>query len=112
MALIKGIEVILYDEIEIGTDELGQPLTEVEEVAVQNVLVYPAEYEAMTSSTTLDTTKTTYRICIPKSDTHEWRNRTVEFFGKKWKTYTDEIQYIEEMVPMDWNRKILCELYE
>ena len=30
----------------------------------------------------------------------------MEFFGQKWHTYGGVQQYIEELVPLDWNKKV------
>ena len=35
----------------------------------------------------------------------------VEFFGQKWRTYGGVQQYIEELVPLDWNKKVKVERY-
>ena len=38
MAKIKGITIILYDEVETGTDPFGAPIIEEVEIPVENVL--------------------------------------------------------------------------
>ena len=52
-----------------------------------------------------------YELCIPKGDAHSWDDVTVEFFGQKWRTYGGVQQYIEELVPLDWNKKVKVERY-
>ena len=111
MVFIKGIDVILFEKTQTGVDPFGAPIYEETETVVSNVLVSPATQDDVVSSTMLDGTKTTYRLCIPKGDNHEWRDRDVSFFGKRWHTYTETIEYIDENVPLLWNKKILCEEY-
>lgn len=43
-----------------------------------------------------------YELCIPKGDTHIWENRTVEFFGKKWRTFG---------IPQEWIRNAAESLF-
>lgn len=46
---------------------------------------------------------------IPKGDTHDWEDVIVEFWGKRWRQYGRIIQGIEDLVPLDWNKKITVE---
>ena len=41
-----------------------------------------------------------------------WEDRKVEFFGEIWKTVGFSQQGIENMIPLDWNRKVQVERYE
>ena len=109
---LKGISVTLHEKVQTGFDPFGEPTFKIEETVVDNVIVAPATNDDLLSSINIDGTKTTYLLCIPKKDTHEWRDVDVEFMGKKWHTYTDTIEWIEDMVPLKWNKKVLCELYE
>ena len=53
-----------------------------------------------------------YILHIPKGDTHNWDDATVEFYGSKWKTYGNEIIYDEDLTPLDWNKQVKVERYE
>lgn len=105
--LIKGIDILLYSG---GTAE-----------TVSNVLVgNPASSgtaELPDSGGTLEN----YTLAIPKGDTHNWINRTVEFFGKKFRTVGIPLQGIEENIPLFWHKQVNvqrldisgdCTLYE
>lgn len=112
MGLIRGIDVTLYEKRKTGTDGFNRPVYEEIPEVVGNVLIQPG-----TSSETLDTLNLTgkklvYTLAIPKGDTHEWRNRKVEFFGKVFQTFGEPVQGIEAMLPLDWNMKVMVELYE
>lgn len=37
---------------------------------------------------------------------------TVEFFGRKWRTYGGVTEGIEELLPLAWNKKVKVERYE
>lgn len=82
MSLIKGITINLYEKKQIGTDGFNRPIHEETPVKVDNVLVAPASSDDVTAQNNLSGKKAMYSLAIPKGDTHDWENRTVEFFGK------------------------------
>lgn len=110
--MIKGIDVILFEEEEIGRDSLNQPVYKTTEAVISNVLVSPASTNEITDNTNLYGKKAVYTLAIPKGDEHDWTNKTVKFFGKLWRTFGEPIKGIEEMIPLDWNTKVSVELYE
>ena len=99
MGMIKGITIKLYEKTKTGEDAFGHPIFEETPVEVNNVLVAPVTSEA-------------YQLAIPKGDTHEWRNRKVEFFGKTFRTVNIPEEGIEDLIPLDWNKKVKVERYE
>ena len=110
-SMIKGIQVLLYEPTKTGEDAFKNPVYEEIPVAVDNVLVTPAESTDIVADLQLHGKRAVYELSIPKGDTHTWEDRTVEFFGKKWKTFGFCQQYITENVPLDWDRKIKVERY-
>lgn len=110
-SLIKGITVTLYEKIQTGTDDFNAPVYEEESVAVDNVLACPVSAEDIASDLQLYGKRAVYELCIPKGDTHNWEDKRVDFFGHSWRTFGFPKEYIEGMVPMDWNRKIRVERY-
>lgn len=109
---IKGIDVVLLDRVKTGVDDFNRDIYEEVPVIVNNVLVYPSASGDILERTNLSGNKTTYNLCIPKGDDHEWAERNVLFFGKKWRTVGDVKEYIEDMLPLEWNKQIQCERYE
>ena len=110
-SLIKGITVQLYELKQIGTDQFNAPIFYEQAVDVNNVLVCPVSSEDLISGVQLYGKHAVYELCIPKDDLHDWMDRTVEFFGQKWHTFGFPQQWIEENVPLDWNKKIKVERY-
>lgn len=110
-SLIKGITVKLYEKSVAGKDGFNHPIYTEEPVEVENVLVTPMSTEDIVEELQLSGKKAVYELSIPKGDTHTWEDRTVEFFGQKWKTFTFCQQLIAELVPLDWDRKIRVERY-
>lgn len=53
---------------------------------------------------------TSYILAIPKGDNHEWEDKVVEFFGRKFRTVGFTEQGIEENIPLLWHKKIKVEL--
>lgn len=112
MGRIKGITIILYNKKKVGKDPFGSPIYEEVQEQVNNVLVSPTGSEDVTNQLSITGRTASYTLGIPKGDTHDWENKTVEFFGKKWKTFGIPTEGIEEMIPLEWNKKVLVERYE
>lgn len=112
MARIRGITVILYEKTQTGENPLGEPIYEENPVEVENVLVSPASGSDLPEATNLDGRKAVYTLAIPKGDNHKWENSRVTFFGSDWKTFGFTYGGIDELIPLDWNKKIQVERYE
>ncbi len=110
---LRGINVKLYNKQKIGTDGFGTPIyDESEFTIVSNVLVAPATSEEIIDAQNLHGKKAVYTLAIPKGDTHNWKDRKVEFFGEIWRTFGIPLESIEELIPLDWNTKVMVERYE
>lgn len=110
--LIKGIDVILYEKREAGKDGFGSPIYEVVQEVVENVLVGSPSAEESINELNLSGKRIAFVLGIPKGDNHNWEDAEVAFFGKRFKTFGGVMQGIEELVPMDWHKKVKVELYE
>lgn len=110
-SMIKGISVILYDRIQTGTDDFNAPVYREQPVTIDNVLAAPVAASDVVGEQQLEGKRLEYKLCIPKGDTHIWENRDVEFFGRKWRTIGLPQEWIEENLPLDWNRKVMVECY-
>lgn len=112
MAMIKGISVVLKQKIEVGRDEFNHPIYRYEDKVVENVLVAPATSNDITTSIDLTGKRAEYTMAIPKGDSNNWKDQLVEFFGHTWKTFGIPLEGIEANIPLDWNKKVMVELYE
>ncbi|WP_076647309.1 hypothetical protein [Latilactobacillus sakei] len=112
MQKIQGITITLIDQVQMGKDPLGNPIVEDKLVKVSNVLVAPASADDITNQLNLTGRKAIYTLAIPKGDTHDWENKSVEFFGKRWKSFGIPLEGIDELIPLDWNKKVMVERYE
>lgn len=111
MSRLKGITIKLYSIVEVGKDEFNAPICEEKMIEVNNVLVAPATSDDITNSINLYGKKVVYNLAIPKGDTNNWNDVEVEFFGERFKTFGYSIQGIENMIPLDWNKKVMVEKY-
>ena len=84
MIMIKGITIKLY------TDGIAEN--------IENVLAGEPSSDGKS-----------YTLAIPKGDSHEWTDKIVEFFGRKFRTVGFAEQGIEENIPLLWNKKIKAE---
>ena len=114
MAMLKGITITQIDKVEVGKDPFNRPIYEDNEIAIDNVLVSPtsAVSDDITTQLNLTGRRSTYTLAIPKGDTHDWENKEVRFFGERWKVYGIPLEGIEELIPLNWNKKVMVERYE
>lgn len=110
--MLKGITVTLYEPHTDGFDDFGTPVTSYIPIEVENVLVAPSSTDDIATSTNLAGKQAIYTLGIPKGDNHQWEDSIVEFFGHKFKTFAFVIEGIEELVPLQWHKKVMCERYE
>lgn len=111
MAMIEGITVTLFEKKEIGRDGFHRPIYEEIPVDVENVLVYPASANDITDALNLTGKKAVYTLGIPKEDHHVWEDKRVEFFGESWHTLGFSTKGIDNLIPLEWNRKVTVERY-
>lgn len=112
MGKIRGITVTLVAKVETGQDPFGNPISEEVEVLVDNVLVSPTSSENVVNELNLTGRKAVYTLAIPKGDTHDWENKEVRFFDQRWRTFGVPLEGIEDLIPLDWNKKVMVERYE
>ena len=110
--MIKGMTVTLLDRKQTGTDPFGAPVYTTSEILVDDVLVSPVTTDDVNTAQMLYGKHAVYNLAIPKGDTHNWEDREVVFFGRKWRTFGAVTQGIEENIPLRWNKKVQVEIYE
>ena len=108
----RGITVILYELTQTGADAFGAPIYTETPVSVENVLVGEPSTRDIVDTLTVTGKQLAYTLAIPKGDTHTWTNRNVEFFGERFRTIGTPMQGIDELIPLDWNKKVKVERYE
>lgn len=111
MALLKGITIQLVGLKKTGSDPFGNPIYEETDIDVENVLVSPTSTDDIVNQLTLTGKKAVYTLGIPKGDTNDWEDKEVKFFGKRWRTFGFPIEGIEDLIPLDWHKKVMVERY-
>lgn len=109
--LIRGTVVTLYERREVGRDPFGAPIYEEVPDIVRNVLVTPVTAEPAPDATNLTGMKTVYELSIPKGDAHQWEGGRVVIFGKFHRVVSPVKKFQEELLPLDWNKKVQVERY-
>jgi hypothetical protein len=109
---IKGESVVLYEKTLTEYDSANRPVYTETPVTVENVLIGQPSTEDITSGYNLSGKQIDYVLAIPKGDTHQWTDRTVEFWNTKFRTVGIPTQGIEELIPLDWNKKVKVTAYE
>ena len=110
--MLKGVTVVLYDKVKVGEDGFQQPIYDEVAINVGNVLISPTSSTDIVDNLSLYGKKAIFTLAIPKGDTNIWEDRVVEFFGKRWRTFGFVTEGIENLIPLDWNKKVMVERYE
>jgi hypothetical protein len=113
MGKIIGIDVVLHQKTQTGVNAFNEPIYSDSTVTVSNVLVAPTTSDDVVDENSLVGRKEVYTLAIPKGDTHDWKaGKKVSFFGADWRIIGIPTEGIEEMIPLDWNKKVQVERYE
>lgn len=112
--MIKGIPIILYDAVVTGEDDFGHEIKEETPITVHNVVIGQPSSEDILSEISLSGKRIAYNLCLPVGDDHDWENRVVEFYGRKWRTIGIPTQYMDGFMGdnFSWNKQIKVEAYE
>lgn len=111
-----GQTVTLYQTVQTGEDRFGMPIFSEEPVAVDNVLIGEPNTDDITASTALYGKKITYMLGIPKGDTHDWKEKRVEWVDAYGithicRTFGFPVTGVEANIPTPWHMKVRCEDY-
>ena len=109
---MKGIPITLHNKVEIGRDAFNKPIYDDAPETVENILIEPLSDSEVLETLSLTGRKAVYRIGIPKGDKHDWTDKKVSFFGQDFRTIGIPLEGIEEMIPLEWNKKVTVERYE
>src|SRR5690625_1948991 len=110
--MIKGITVTLINKKEVERDPFNKPIYKDVPIQVDNVLVSPTSTEDIVSTLELTGKKAVYTLASPKGDTNSWEDDEVVFFNQRWRTLEFVTACIENLIPLDWNKKVMVERYE
>ena len=105
---LHGITVTLITRT-AELDEFNHPTWQETREEVENVLVGEPVQSETSSNFDVKQARAAYTLGIPKGDTHDWQDAIVEFWGKRWRQYGQIIQGIDDLVPLDWNKKVTVE---
>lgn len=110
---MRGVTVVLFDQIQTGVDPFNVPVYEEHLIGVPNVLVAPLSDQEILESYNLLGRKAIYQLAIPKGDTHDWSTgKKVHFFGQDFRIIGEPTEGIEDLIPLGWNKKVKVEKYE
>ncbi len=108
--LIKGRNITLYTVTETGRDGFNRPVETEIPVEIENVLIQPTSDEERLDTLNLTGRRAMYTLHIPKGDTHDWTDKKVSFFDKTFRTIGEPLEYMPELTPLAWNKKVRCEI--
>ena len=106
---MRGITVTLYAETPGEPNTFGEETFVETPVQVDNVLIAPSSSQEILDATNLYGKIAVYTLAIPKGDTHDWQDKTVEFFGERWRTFGIPLEGLDHLIPLEWNKKVTVE---
>lgn len=109
---MTGESIILYNQTQVGVDAFNHPIYAETAETIENVLIGEPSSDDIINELNLSGKRLAYTLAIPKGDAHEWRDKVVEFWGMRFKTFGTPTQGIEHLIPLAWNKKVKVELYE
>lgn len=111
---IKGEPIILYETTVTGEDDFGAEIVEETPVTINNVVIGQPTSEDILAEINLSGKQISYNLAIPAGDDHDWKGKTVEFYGKKWRTIGEPTQYMVGFMgkSFPWNKQVRVEVYE
>jgi len=112
VSMIKGSTIKLYELVAAGLDDFNRVIYNEVETEVSNVIIQPASNDDIVSESEVNGKHVAYILHIPKGDTHNWDDATVEFYGCKWKTFGSAMIYDVNLTPLEWNKQVKVERYE
>lgn len=108
---MRGISITLYTTTQTGTDEFNRPIYAETPVTVENVLIGEPSTDDIVAEINMTGKRLAYTLAIPKGDINDWTDKTVEFFGERFKTIGEPTQGIDHLIPLSWNKKVKVERY-
>ena len=112
MAKIKGMTITLIDKVEVDRDPFNKPIYQDKPIEIENVLVAPTSSDDVINELSLSGRKAVYTLAVPNGDTHDWEEKEVLFFGKRWRAFGIPLEGMDHLIPLDWNKKVMVERYE
>lgn len=109
--MIKGRTIILLAKTQTGVDAFNRPVYTETPTEVENVLIAPLSDQEVLETLNLTGRKAVYQLGIPKGDSHEWENQRVQFFGETWSVIGIPTEGQDELIPLEWNKKVKVERY-
>lgn len=110
--MIKGITVTLINKTESGRDAFNAPIYTETTTDVKNVLVTPVDSTDLIDGTDPDGKRLSLELCLPKGDSNNWTDADVIIRSERFKVMGVPREWIEENVPLLWNKKVRVVRYE
>ena len=105
---LHGVSVTLIVRVPV-LDAFNHPTWTERREVVENVLIGEPVQSELENGADVKKARLAYVLAIPKGDTHDWEDAEVEFWGKRWRQYGRVVQGIEDLIPLDWHKKITVE---
>ena len=107
----KAASVELTEYVTTGTDAFNREIKTPVTSTVEKVLIGEPTSDDVINEVNLSGHRIAYTLAIPKGDTHNWVDAEVSFFGERFRTIGYPTQGIEDLIPLEWNKKVKVERY-
>lgn len=110
MGRIIGESISVKVNTQTDTDSFGMPVYTESWLTIDNVLVCEPSSSDIENALTEYGARIKYTICLPKGDDNDWHDTEVILPNRGvFHTVGDVIEYTEDNLPLDWNRKVHLE---
>ena len=108
---MNGTTIQLVVKNQTGMDPFGNPIESEVFEDVEDVLVGQPGTDDVTNTIQLYGKKIEYVLGIPKGDKHDWEDREVIIWGKRYKTIGFPQTGVQENIPLRWGQNVRVERY-
>lgn len=112
---LHGVTIQVKVRTADGENPFGEPVISEGWENVDNVLVGQPTADDLPTQPELQGRRVDYMLAIPKGDAHEWRETEVILpapFAGRYRTVGFPVAGIEDMIPLEWNKKVKVERIE
>lgn len=107
---MRGITLSFIQKVENGTDEFNNATHTTQTIEIANCLIAQVtEPTDRVESAALERNVTMVRIHLPKADTRDVSNSTVDYRGETFRTIGRPVAFMTENTPTDWDRYLRAE---
>ena len=107
---MKGLKITFEKQVQNGTDDFNNPITETVAIEVDDCLIAPVtEPVSAREQQAINQARDQVRVHLPKAFTGDVSASTFTYAGKTFTLDSDSVVFMPENTPTRWNRYLRAE---